>query len=134
MKIYLDIDGVLLIKSQIPSESSTGFLKWALGNHDVYWLTTRCKGYSEATFHGIGRYFEPEALPLLHEIKPTNWDTLKTEAIDFDSDFLWFDDYVMRAELQVLEAKGRIANLVLVNLVEDPAFLTTYLESLKKVV
>ena len=35
-------------------------------------------------------------------IKPTIWGALKTDAIDFSSEFIWLDDYIMNAELAVL--------------------------------
>ena len=49
-------------------------------------------------------------------IKPTVWSTLKTEAIDFNSDFLWLDDYVLEAEKKVFGEKGCVNNLIIVNL------------------
>lgn len=31
------------------------------------------------------------------------WDTLKTDALDFRSKFIWLDDYIMNAEFAALE-------------------------------
>ena len=36
-------------------------------------------------------------------IKPTDWGTLKTDAIDFGEEFYWLDDYPFQAELNVLK-------------------------------
>ena len=38
----------------------------------------------------------------LRKVKPTYWEDLKTEGIDFESDFIWLDDYPFQAELYVL--------------------------------
>jgi len=40
---------------------------------------------------------------LLVKVKPSEWHDLKTDAIDFESDFLWFDDDLWPQELKVLE-------------------------------
>ena len=31
------------------------------------------------------------------------WGALKTDAIDFSSEFIWLDDYIMNAEFSVLK-------------------------------
>ena len=36
--------------------------------------------------------------------KPTNWEVLKTDGIDLDSDFVWFDDNLFESEKNVLES------------------------------
>jgi len=128
MNIYLDIDGVLLTKSLTPANYVRDFLEWALKNHDAYWLTTRCKGDAHATFLSIARHFEPEVHPFLQKIKPTNWETLKTEGIDMNSDFLWFDDYVMQAELQVLSQAKKTQSLIMIDLQKEPDSLKRCLE------
>ena len=40
---------------------------------------------------------------MLEKIKPSKWYSLKTEGIDLNSDFLWFDDVIFQAEYNVLE-------------------------------
>ena len=37
------------------------------------------------------------------EVLPTDWGALKTDAIDMDSDFVWFDDILFEVEKAVLE-------------------------------
>ncbi|MDP3957737.1 MAG: hypothetical protein Q8Q10_04525 [bacterium] len=44
MKLYLDIDEVLLTRQGEPAEGLTEFLKFATENFDCYWLTTHCDG------------------------------------------------------------------------------------------
>ncbi len=130
MNVYLDIDGVLLIKSQTPANHVRDFLERALSGHDVYWLTTRCKGNSLATFQSIARYFGSEIHPLLQKVKPTSWETLKTEAIDLKSDFLWFDDCVLQAEIEVLRKAHKENCLVKVDLKIDPDTLAKCISTL----
>lgn len=36
--------------------------------------------------------------------KPTSWEVLKTDGIDLDSDFVWFDDNLFESEKNVLES------------------------------
>lgn len=102
MRIYLDIDGVLLANDKQPARYAKEFLKYLTDKHNVYWLTTHCKSDAEYTVNFIKRFFDEETLGFLRKIKPTNWFTLKTEAIDFTSDFLWFDDFIFDSEKEAL--------------------------------
>ena len=52
----------------------------------------------------------------IKDIKPTNWQDLKTEAIDMANDFLWFDDCPFLAEIEELKSYGKLKNLVIVDL------------------
>lgn len=131
MKIYLDVDGVLLTKSGTQAEHVKSFLEQATTAHEVYWLTTHCKGDAEDTINQVSGSFDPDILPLLKKIKPTNWTTLKTEAIDFTSDFLWFDDYVMQIEQNILKQHNKLDSLIVVNLASNPEYLEPAIKILK---
>lgn len=48
------------------------------------------------------RYVNSAVLELVKQIKPTSWNVLKTEAIDFASDFYWIDDQLIYSEIEVL--------------------------------
>ena len=78
-------------------------------NNDCYWLTTHCKGDTKHTLEYLSDKLPTELMPYIKKIKPTNWQTLKTEAIDFAKDFRWYDDYIMEAERDVL-VKNNCAN------------------------
>ena len=119
MKAYLDIDGVILANDQQKANYSDEFIKYLVENYDVYWLTTHCKGDAEHTIDHLSRFFSPETIELLRKIKPTNWDTWKTEAIDFEDDFLWFDDEVFNVEVNVLKEKGKFDSWVPIDLSND---------------
>ncbi|OQB06390.1 MAG: hypothetical protein BWY19_00199 [bacterium ADurb.Bin212] len=115
-KAYLDIDGVILANDKQIANYSNEFIRYLVDNFDVYWLTTHCKGDSNHTIRFLSNFFEGETLELLKKIKPTNWQTWKTEAIDFESDFIWFDDQVFEEEINALKQNDRIDSWVLIDL------------------
>lgn len=116
MNIYLDIDGVILANDLQKAKHAEEFIKYLTDNHDVYWLTTHCKGDAEYTVNFISRYFAPDIIPYLKKIKPTNWNTLKTEAINFDEPFLWFDDQLFDSEKDELDCRNALTNWIEVDL------------------
>ncbi len=117
MKLYLDIDGVLLTnKNTQPVGGVKEFVSYITDHFDCYWLTTHCKGDASTAIKHLSEYLPQETMEKLKKVKPTIWDTLKTEGIDFDSDFIWLDDYVMNAEQQVLDKLGKNESLIIVDL------------------
>lgn len=102
MNIYLDIDGVLITKTGQPVPNVEKFLADVTNNHSVYWLTTHCRGGESNVVDYLKDKLSQNCLEYIKKIKPTDWKTLKTEAIDFTQDFRWFDDYIMEAEKKVL--------------------------------
>lgn len=116
-KIYLDIDGVLLTtKNPQKAENSGLFVDFLISNFDYYWLTTHCKSDARTAISYLSKYFDDATIELLKQIKPTNWHTLKTEAIDFISDFFWLEDNPMQAEISILEKHSKADSLIVVNL------------------
>lgn len=116
MNIYLDIDGVILDKQGNQAPHVFEFLEALLAHHTVFWLSTHCKGDTEHLIPFLERRVSPRIMPLVKQIQPTNWQTLKTEAIDFDQDFRWFDDAPLEVEKQVLKQHGCLEKLVVVDL------------------
>jgi hypothetical protein len=116
-RLYLDIDGVLLtLKRTKPADHSIAFIEFITATFDCYWLTTHCKGDAKNAIKYLTTYFDEQTLQLLNQVKPTNWDTLKTEAIDFTHNFFWLEDYPFNAEKEVLIKNSRLASLILVDL------------------
>ena len=114
-KLYIDIDGVLLKNKEDKAvEGISSFVRFIVSNFDCYWLTTHCKGDAQAAMDYLSEYLTCEDLKLLQKVKATDWNTLKTEAIDFTSDFYWIDDYAMNAEKEILQMKGKLDSLILV--------------------
>lgn len=117
MKLYLDIDGVLLTaKNPQAADGAAEFVEFITDHFDCYWLTTHCQGNTYTALNYLSEYFDKSIMERLQTIKPTRWQTLKTEAIDFDSQFVWLDDYVLSTERAVLEWHGLSASLITVDL------------------
>lgn len=114
MNIYLDIDGVLITKDGRAVLHVAEFLEYVTKNYDVYWLTTHCRGGESNVVEYLKGKLPKECLEYIQKIKPTDWRTLKTEAIDFTTDFLWYDDYVLEAEKKVLSDHNRVSSLRLI--------------------
>lgn len=116
-KLYLDIDGVLLTaKNTAPAENVVQLINYVTSNFDCYWLTTHCKGNKQTALNYLGKYFDNTTLHKMEKIKPTNWTTLKTEGIDFASDFFWIEDFPFQSEVKILEKKKKKDRLLLVDL------------------
>ena len=113
LKLYIDIDGVLLGKRD-PNEyeiclagGTAEFLEFALTHFDCYWLTSRAnQGYTDSAIAALRPYADRATLALAKLVKPTAWSTLKTEAIDFKGRFFWLDDQLFPSEEEVLEKHG----------------------------
>lgn len=117
IKLYLDIDGVLLhTKNTRVSEYAAEFIDYMTTRFDCYWLTTHCKGDSTTAQQYLTEYFPAEVMEKIKCIKPTNWDDLKTDAINFDGMYYWLDDYPFRAELDVLKQHNHENRSIVVDL------------------
>lgn len=119
MKIYLDIDGVLLTRKQEIPENIDMFLDFVTKNFDCYWLTTHCRTGENKTLNYLSNFYSDELIDKIKDIKPINWVSKKTEAIDFNSNFLWLDDYPFQSEKEDLIKYNRLENLIVVNLNTD---------------
>lgn len=116
-RLYIDVDGVLLSKHNTQAASGViGLLDYIIEHYDCYWLTTHCHGDTGGLLKMMSQYFSFEYLEKMRDIKPTQWDALKTEAIDFSSDFYWLDDYVFNAEKEVLKNHLCSDRLIIVDL------------------
>lgn len=128
MKIYLDIDGVILANDKQKANFADEFIKSIVTNHDVYWLTTHCHGGENYTVELLSQFFGPETMKYIKKIKPTNWDTWKTDAIDFNEDFLWFDDQVFEEEIRVLKEHNKFDSWIQIDLSKNPDQLKTFIK------
>lgn len=128
MKAYLDIDGVILANDKQVANYADEFIEYLIDNYDVYWLTTHCKGNADYTIGILSRFFNPETMELLKKIKPTNWQTWKTEAINFSDDFLWFDDQVFEEEKRILKLNNKYESWIQINLSKNLDQLKTLIK------
>ena len=130
--IYIDIDGVLLTrKNTKPAANSIEFIHYILTNFICYWITTHCKGDSTPALKYLNQFFDNGIIEQLKTVKTTNWSTLKTEAIDLNSDFYWIEDYPFQAEINVLVISNIKDNLITVDL-NKPNELLRIIELLEK--
>ena len=134
MRLYIDIDGVLLnYDTDTRADHSIELIDYITKEFDCYWLTTHCKGDSGPAVQYLSEYFPDRIVEKLTKIKPTYWETLKTEAIDFDSNFIWLDDYPFQAEKEVLRNFATMESLYTVNLSRENELLNVieYLKAIK---
>lgn len=133
--IYLDIDGVLLINEKQAAPYADDFLQAILNKFSgtTYWLTTHNWQGENRAKEVLAPHLQDDTVKLLDNIKPSEWGELKTDAIDFNKDFLWFDDDLWPDELEILEDNNASHRFVMVDLNKDPEQLkklTELIESL----
>ena len=111
MKIYLDIDGVLLDTKeykQMPYLKEFLTTVFDISKEEVYWLSTHTKhGESDIAIYHLEEELDKDILEMIKGIKNSKWNALKTEGIDINSKFLWFDDVIFEAEYRYLESIGK---------------------------
>ncbi len=125
MKIYLDIDGTMLHEDHWDNQNLAvaGLAEFlhALRPHETYWLTTHCRdGNPERAREIMKRHIPEELYPDIDRIKPTVWDTLKTDGIDWTSEFIWFDNDISDAEWERFPMADKGQQVYEVNLIENP--------------
>lgn len=120
MNFYLDIDGTIITKDHQQAGGLKSFLTYLHKNGKIYWLTTHCK---ENNVTKVLSYLKPmlnkENFALIKTITSTSWKTLKTESIDFSQQFIWFDDYILDAEKEVLKRNNVLSSWIKINLQKD---------------
>lgn len=128
--IYLDIDGVLLINDKQAAPYADEFLQTVLSKFPdtTYWLTTHNWQGENRAKDVLAPHLQPDTVKLLDKIKPSEWNELKTGAINIDEDFIWFDDDLWPEELEVLEDNNVSQHFVMVNLNKDPDQLKKLIE------
>ena len=133
MNIYLDIDGVLLANETHAANYADEFLQVVLEKYPdtTYWLTTHNWRGENRAKEVLAPYLKPETVKLLDRIKPSEWGELKTDAINFDEDFLWFDDDLWPDELKVLEQNEAVEHFMMVDLDKDPDLLKKLTDVIK---
>lgn len=134
MNLYLDIDGVLIdYNTDTYAKGAIELIEYITSEFDCYWLTTHCKGDSAPAIQYLSGYFHAEIIEKLKKVKPTYWENLKTEGIDFNCNFIWLDDYPFQAEQEVLNYFGASESLYRVDLgnVDELTNVLVYLKGIK---
>ena len=122
--LYLDIDGVLIHDSLNnfgkPAKGISEFLHVVTSKYTCYWLTTHCYKGENHTVEFLSKKLSPKEMQYVPFVKPLDWKTWKTEAIDFNEDFLWVDDDPADEELKELKKNNCENKLILVDLLKNP--------------
>lgn len=133
MNLYIDVNGVLLKKDHTPALYLREFLEYATSHHTCYWLTTHCKeGDSTHILKHLSTIVDADVLSLLERIRPTIWESAKTEAIDFSQDFRWLDDYVMGYEQNILREHDVFEKWIWVDVDRNPSALKAAIDQQKE--
>ena len=131
-KIYFDIDGTIRGTAS-PEEDIIALLRYCLDNYadSLYWLTTHCKnGENHAYAVLLDTFSKALADELYQAFQPTDWSVLKTDAIDLNCDFVWFDDNLFESEKAVLESHYVLDGFFKMN-PKNPAMAKKALDFLK---
>jgi hypothetical protein len=79
----------------------------------------------------VGKLCDPETVEFLKKISPTSWKIAKTEAIDFDTPFLWFDDDLYDDEREELIKRNLLSSWIEVDILKNPNAIEQFTESLQ---
>jgi len=139
--LYLDIDGVLLGKNNpnnmevVLARYAKEFLELCIRNYECYWLSTHCKeGDVTPLVNYLKIYADKHIIRLINVIKPTSWQTLKTEAINFESDFYWVEDDLLQCEKEILRQNKVLNRWIEVNTRKYPYDLKRAINILKNAI
>jgi hypothetical protein len=116
VKIYLDVDGVLLGQESgnvVLARHAEKLIDFLIENFDVYWLTTHCSGDARRVISYLSRYAPQSLIEKLSSIKPTRFGVVKTDAIS--GDFYWLDDNPLQAEIAELRRREKLDRWIDVN-------------------
>ena len=135
LNLYLDIDGILLGRSDPAGQEvclarhAEAFLDFALRHFNCYWLTTHCDGTRESVLRYLRPYCSDDLLKKLAEVRPTQFRTVKTEALE--GDFYWVEDAPLQAEIEWLKSRGLLSRWIEVNTRKRPDDLLTAMSRLR---
>ena len=132
MKIYIDIDGVLLTRNLAAADYGAEFIEFLVSNFDCYWLTTHCRKGENKSIQYLSQFYPKNVVSQLKNIRPTNWDSKKTEAIDFSSPFIWLDDHPFEVEKAELLSQGCFSSLFIIDLSKENELLRVKQEIISK--
>lgn len=121
MNIYLDIDGVLLVNDRSASYYADEFIQAVLYKYpnSTYWLTTHYWRGQNTTKLVLAPYLKPETVAILDKIKSTTWHDYKTQGINFNQPFLWFDDDLFDEERAELNKYNALSSWIEVDLYKN---------------
>ncbi len=125
MKIYLDIDSILLVDGRTLANHVDTFLQAILKKYPdaTYWLTPNSNTSSGETKRLLSVQLKPETVSQLDKIKIVEWRDTASQAVDFKHDFLWFGNELWPEDLKTLEQHEVVERFILVDLAKHPDIL-----------
>ena len=131
MNVYLDIDGVLLANDKNLANYAEAFIEHVVNKYPTYWLTTHSMTEDTSlAVENVGKLCKPSTVELLKKIKPASWKVAKTEAIDFSTPFLWFDDDLYDEEREDLVKHNALDSWIEIDLSKNENQLKDLLKTL----
>jgi len=100
------------------------FLRQVTEKYTCFWLTTHCKGDQNTCVDYLRPILPSQAMWYVEKILPTDWKTLKTEAIKWDRPFVWFDDTLFESEERELQHHNSFDSFIRVDLNKNPNALS----------
>jgi hypothetical protein len=139
MKLYLDIDGVILGKDSAASPATRlahhadTLLQLAVTEFEPWWLTTHSDGTIDPIVRHLAPYCSTATLDLVRRIRPAAFRTLKTEAlVDVGPRFLWLDDAPLAIERAWLANRNLLRNWIAVDTRRNPDDLARVIPILER--
>lgn len=132
MNIYLDVDGVLLANDKEAARHADELIQAVVSEYpeSTYWLTTHVWRGENRINQVLAPHLKPETVALLDKIKPTVWNEMKTDGINFSEKFIWLDDDLWEDELKVLEEHDATDNFIMIDLAKNPDQLSDIIDLL----
>jgi hypothetical protein len=138
LRLYLDIDGVILGKDDLSSPHvclaryAADLLRLAVAAFDPWWLTTHSDGTIDPILRHLRPYCPSPVLDLARQIRPAVFATLKTDALaGAGRDFVWLDDAPLAVERRWLDERGLLDNWIAVDTRRNPDDLARVIPLLK---
>ncbi len=130
MKVFLDVDGVLLGSDPdkphrlLLADHALDFLAFVLAHAEVHWLAPQGRGDARAVVDHLVRHAKASdrerLMTLAARVGPSDWRGLRTEALPADGRFVWLDDAPEQGELAMLRGRGWLDRWLFVDTREEP--------------
>lgn len=124
MKLFLDVDGVLLAGDRL-APHAIEFLTFATESFECAWLTTHVREHDTEQVHRHLLQATPQRLKsplsdLVQKVRPAPWDRWKTDALPRGGNFVWLDDSPTASEIAWLRQRGWLAKWLHVDVCDEP--------------
>lgn len=130
MKVFLDIDGVLLgTDRERPSrlalaDHAVGFLRFVVQRFDVAWIAPQARAGADAAVQHLVRHTPLSERELVMQVaakvRAARWFERRTDALPADGAFVWFDDGPSQEEMAFLKQRKWLDRWQWIDTREEP--------------